>query len=152
MRRTVIMLFGVAVVFAGCSRTDAPPAADTMAAAPADGPATTLASFNGTWDVNVMPEGSDSVVTSHVLNVSDTAWRVEFTDRPGVTARMTGMRGDTAMSEAGPFESGVRRGMQVRTTNSYWIQDGKLMGRTTARYETTGPDTVRMFHSVGTRR
>lgn len=152
MHRTV-MLLGFAVVFAGCSKADAPPAADTLAAGPADTPAaTTLASFNGTWDVNVMPEGSDSVVTTHVLHVSDTAWHLEFPDRAGTTARMTGMRGDTATGEAGPFESGVRRGVQVRTTNSYWLEGGKLMGRTTARYETTGPDTVRTFHSVGTKR
>ena len=150
MRRTVLL--GLAVVVAGCSRADTPPAADTLAVTPADSPAVTLASFNGTWDVNVMPEGSDSVATSHVLVVTDTAWRVEFSDRPGVTARMTGMRGDTVTSEAGPFESGVRRGMQVRTTNSYWLQDGKMMGKTIARYETTGADTVRHFHSVGTRR
>ena len=151
MRRT--SLLGLAVVFAACSRADSPPATDT-AMAVSDAPATTsLASFAGTWDVNVMPEGSDSVATTHVLNVTDTtAWRLEFTDRPGAAIRMTGMRGDTIMAEAGPFESGVRRGTQVRTTNSYWLEGGKLMGRTTARYETTGADTLRLFHSVGTKR
>lgn len=151
MRRAVLL--GLAVVFATCSRADSPPATDTAMAMTEAPAATSLASFAGMWDVNVMPEGSDSVVTTHVLNVTDTAaWRLEFSDRQGAAVRVTGMRGDTVLAEAGPFESGVRRGMQVRTTNSYWLQDGKIMGRTTARYETTGPDTLRLFHSVGTKR
>ena len=151
MRRT--LLLGLAVVLAGCSKTDSPPAADSVTAVPAAPAAASLASFAGTWDVNVMPDGSDSVVTTHVLNVTDTAaWRLEFSDRRGAAVRVTGMNGDTVLAEAGPFESGVRRGMQVRTTNSYWLQDGKIMGRTTARYETTGADTLRMFRSVGTKR
>ena len=151
MRRTVLL--GMAVVFAACSRTDSPPATDTAAAMTDASAATSLASFAGTWDVNVMPEGSDSVATTHVLNVTDTAaWRLEFSDRQGTALRVTGMSGDTVLTEAGPFESGVRRGVQVRTTNTYWLEDGKIMGRTTARYETTGPDTLRMFHSVGTKR
>jgi len=151
MRRTVLL--GSVVVFAACSKADSPPATDTAMAVSEAPVATSLASFAGTWDVNVMPDGSDSVATTHVLNVTDTAaWRLEFTGRPGADIRVTGMRGDTVLAEAGPFESGVRRGMQVRTTNSYWLQDGKIMGRTTARYETTGPDTLRMFHSIGTKR
>lgn len=154
MRLTVLV--GLAVVFSGCSKAESPPATDTGAAmtdATAAPAATSLASFTGMWDVNVMPEGSDSVVTSHVLDATDsTAWKLTFPNRAGAAVRITGMRGDTVLAEAGPFESGVRQGMQVRTTNSYWMQDGKLMGRTRARYETTGPDTVRMFHSAGTKR
>ena len=151
MRR--ITLLGLAVVFAACAKADTPPATDTAIAVTETPAATSLGSFAGMWDVNVMPEGSDSVATTHVLNVTDTAaWRVEFSDRPGAAVRLTGMRGDTVLAEAGPFESGVRRGVQVRTANTYWLQDGKLMGKTIARYETTGADTVRHFHSVGTRR
>ena len=151
MRRTVML--GLAVVFAACSKADTPPATDTVAAMPGSPAAVSLASFAGTWDVNVMPEGSDSVATSHVLNVTDTAaWKLEFSDRAGADVRITGMRGDTVLGEAGPFESGVRRGVQVRTTNSFWLEDGKLRGKTTARYETTGSDTLRMFTSVGTKR
>ena len=145
-------LLGLAVLVSGCTRQEAPPAADTAAMTDAPG-ATSLASFAGMWDVNVMPEGSDSVATTHVLNVTDTAaWKLEFTDQTGADVRVTGMRGDTVLAEAGPFESGVRRGVQVRTTNSYWLQDGKIMGTTRARYETTGADTVRLFRSVGTKR
>ena len=151
MRHAVLL--GSAVILAACSRADSPPATDTATAVSEAPAASSLASFAGTWDVNVMPEGSDSVATTHVLNVTDpAAWRLEFSDRPGAPIHVTGMRGDTVLAEAGPFESGVRRGVQVRTTNAYWLQDGKIMGRTTARYETTGADTVRHFHSVGTRR
>ena len=148
-----IVLTGLAAILAACSKADAPAPADTGAASATTPAASTRGSFAGVWDMNVMPEGSDSVATTHVLNVSDTsAWVLEFSDRPATPLRITGMSGDTIMGEAGPFESGVRRGVQVRTTNSYWIQDGKVMGRTTARYETTGPDTLRRFHSIGTKR
>ena len=151
MRSTV--LAGLVVILAACSKADAPAPADTAATGAIPPTATTRGSFAGVWDVSVMPEGSDSVATTHVLNVSDTsAWVLEFSDRPSTPLRITGMSGDTVMAEAGPFESGVRRGVQVRTTNSYWLQDGKVMGRTTARYETTGSDTLRRFHSVGTKR
>ena len=150
MRCTAIL--GLAAVFAACSKADAPPAADTAAAMPEAAATVSLASFNGTWDVNVMPEGSDSVATTHILHATDTAWHIEFPDRQGAAVRVIGMSGDTVRTEAGPFESGVRRGVQVRTTNAYWLQDGKIVGKTTARYETKGSDTLRLFHSVGTKR
>jgi hypothetical protein len=37
----------------------------------------------------------------------------------------------------------------VTTHTVYHVQDGKLMGRTIARYNTKGPDSVRVVISEG---
>jgi acyl-CoA thioesterase len=56
------------------------------------------------------------------------------------------------MSEAGPFESVLRKGVQVSTKQVSRLQDGKLVGTTVARYAVSGPDTVRRLRFEGTRK
>jgi len=141
-------LVGLAVLVSACTKQDAPPAADTTAmAAPAS-----LASMAGMWNVNVMREGSDSVATTYVLNTMDTAaWTFTFPNRQPIPIRITGMSGDTVLSEAGPFESSVRPGVQTSNTIRTWLEGGKLVGWVRARYDVSGPDTVIVFRTEGTR-
>jgi len=150
MRFTV--LIGFVVIFAGCTAREEAPA-DTAAAAAMDAPAgPSLASFAGVWNVNVTPEGRDTVVTTYILNTTDTtAWAFAFPNRPPIQLRVTGRSGDSLMTEAGPFESSLRAGQQVSVTNVNWLQDGKFMSRTTARYPTGGADSVVALMAVGTR-
>ena len=152
----IIALIGCAVLIAGCSTKEAPPAADTtpVAAEPAAPAALTLESLAGTWNFRVMPMDGDSTLTTHVLTASADAAGWSFVQPNGdkVTVREVTVAGDSITSVAGPFSSGVRSGMKVRDLRTtYRLQDGKLVGVTTARYETTGPDSVRQFRLEGTK-
>jgi hypothetical protein len=144
-------LLGFAVLLSACTKQESPPAADTATVA-ATAAAMSLASIAGTWNVNVMREGSDSVATTYVLNTMDTtAWTFTFPNREPIPIRITGMSGDTILSEAGPFESSVRPGVQTRNTIKTWLEADKLVGWVRARYDVTGPDTVIVFRTEGTR-
>jgi hypothetical protein len=148
MRYTALV--GCVLALAACTKKEAPPAADTMAVAPA-APAMSMASVAGMWNVNVMPVGKDTVVTSYVLNATDTTnWRFVFTGRTDtIPMRVTGMSGDTLISEAGPFPSSLRKGQQVSITTKSWLQDGKLMSSVAARYP--GNDSTIMLRGEGTK-
>ena len=154
--RSVALLTCVVLV-AGCSTKEAPPAADTTAAvAPAEtAPAAlTLESLAGTWNFRVMGMDNDSTLTTHVLTASADPAGWSFVQPSGekVVVRDVVVAGDSVTSVAGPFASGVRSGMKVRDLRTtYRLQDGKLVGVTTARYETTGPDSVRQFRLEGTK-
>lgn len=150
MRLTAIL--GCVALLVGCTKKESPPAADTTAAGP-EGPApVALAHLAGIWNVTVKPDGKDSVVTTYVLNNTDTTdWTFAFPKGKPIHQRVTGIHGDTVMLETDWFDSDVRKGLKVRTNSQVWEQDGKLIGRTTGHYQTTGPDTVRVFNTEGTR-
>lgn len=153
----ITALLGCAVLVAGCSTKETPPAADTTpvaAAEPAAPPALTLESLAGTWNFRVMPMDGDSTLTTHVLTASTdpAGWSFVQPNGDKVVVREVIVAGDSITSVAGPFSSGVRSGMKVRDLRTtYRLQDGKLVGVTTARYETTGPDSVRQFRLEGTK-
>ena len=148
----ITALIGCVAVLAACSTKDTPPA-DTTAAMPAPAPAMSASAVSGMWNVNVMPMGKDTVVTSYTLNATDTAsWKFVFAGRTDtVTMKVTGMSGDTLLSEAGPFASGVQKGKQVSVKSKSWLQDGKLMSLVDAHYDGTPADSVVKLRSEGTR-
>lgn len=147
--RTIVFLV-LAVVVTACTSKEAPPAADTTAMAV---PAMSMASLAGMWNVNVMPADRDTVLTSYVLNATDsTAWKFTFTGRTDeIPMRVTGMSGDTLLTEAGPFESAVRPGQQVSIKSKNVLQDGKLVGMIDANYAGTPADSILKLRSEGTR-
>ena len=66
--------------------------------------------------------------------------------------RVVAVEGDSIVWEAGPFESVIRKGVQVRVSRVVGrIRDGKLVGRTTARYDVAGADSVAHLTLEGTR-
>lgn len=149
-------LLGCVALMAACSKKDSAPvadsAADTTAVAPPTVPGRSLGSIAAIWNVTVKPEGKDSVATTYVLNTTDTtAWLFAFPGGKPNKMRVTEIRGDTLMTETDWFESSVRKGLMARSTSVTWIQDGKMIGKTTVRYKTTGPDTVRVFDTEGIR-
>jgi len=149
----ITALLGCAMLVAACSAKETPPVADTTAIAPAPAPAMSLASIAGTWNMLVRPEGQDTIVSTYLLDTSDsTSWKLTFPNDKRVPMRVTGMSGDTVLAETDWFESPVRKGIQARSDIKYWMQDGKLMGRHLAHYKTPGPDTVRVFAIEGTKR
>lgn len=150
-------LAGSVALIVGCSTKEAPPAADTTAMAapaPAAAPAApaSLATFAGTWNVNVKPEGQDTVVATYVLNTTDsTAWSFAFPKGKRVPMKVMSVSGDTVITETDWFDSSVRPGLKARSNVKSWMQDGKLMGKNVVHYQTTGADTLRIFDTEGTK-
>jgi hypothetical protein len=59
--------------------------------------------------------------------------------------------GDSIMTEAGPYQSVRRKGVQVRTNSVMRLQGGTLVGTTTARYNVKTADSVLVLNTTGTR-
>jgi hypothetical protein len=147
----LILLVGVAA----CRPAADQPAADTTASVAPPAPAPiALADLAGTWEMKTMAEGSDSVlVTSELMATADTTgWMQHFAGRDPIPMRVITVDGDSVVTETGPFESVLRRGVQVTTHSVMRLQDGRLVGTTIARYATSGPDSVVRLRTEGTRR
>ena len=146
----------IALVLAGCggtadkAETDAGEApAMEMEEAPAG---ISLADMAGTWNVRGKMEGSDSTVVTYDLSIApDGSGSIRFPGREPIPVRLVAVEGDSVVTEAGPFESALRKGVQVSTHVVSRMQDGKLVGTTVARYQTTGPDSVARLTFEGIR-
>jgi hypothetical protein len=144
-----------AVVLVGCTKSKEQPAMDTMAdttAAPAGPAPIALADVAGKWTMRTMNESGDSTLVTYelVATADPSGWTFNFPKRPPVPAHVAAA-GDSIVIDAGPYESVLRKGVQVTTHGVARLQDGKLMGRTTAHYTTTGPDSVLQLRFEGTR-
>lgn len=145
-------LLGMVALCAACSTKDAPPA-DSVALTPPLPPGRSLGSIAAIWDVNVKALDSDSILTTYILNNTDTTgWLFAFPDEAPVKMRVTDRSGDTLVAEAGPFESKLRPGLATRTVSRAAFVGNTMSGTVVARYETTGPDTVRTYRIDGARR
>ncbi|MDQ3948765.1 MAG: hypothetical protein M3282_00325, partial [Gemmatimonadota bacterium] len=107
----------------------------------------------GRWTVRAVPETGDTTAVVSQLNASaDTAgWTMTLPNRPPVATRVVLVSGDSIVTENGPYESVLRKGVQVRTRSVMRLRDGKLVGNTVARYTTTGPDSVLRLRTEATR-
>lgn len=149
MRR--LMALGCAAVLVACAKKDQPPATDSTAMMTP--PAATMADMAGKWTVQVMPAGKDTTILTYELNATgDTSgWTLTFTGRDPIPLRVTPMAGDSVVTEAGPYESALRKGVQVWTHNVMRVEGGKLVGTTVAHYATTSADSVVNLRSSGTK-
>lgn len=150
MRRLTVL--ACAVVLAACAKKEeATPAADSSAMATP--PAPTMADMAGKWTVNVMREGSDSVLLTYDLTATgDTAgWTMMFPGRDPIPLRVSPMAGDSVVAEAGPYESALRKGVQVWTHSVLRMQGGNVMGTTVAHYAVQTADSVVNLRQQGTR-
>ena len=86
-----------------------------------------------------------------VATADRSGWSINFPNREPIPVRVVAVEGDSIMTEAGPFESVLRKGVQVSTQVVSRLQDGKLVGTTVARYAVSGPDTVARLRFEGTR-
>jgi hypothetical protein len=101
-----------------------------------------------------MLEGTDSVlVTTTMTATADTSgWSITLPGRPTpVPSRVLEVAGDSVTTESGPYESVLRKGVQVWTHSVMRLKDGKLVGTTVAHYSTTGADSVARLRTEGTR-
>jgi hypothetical protein len=145
--RSLSFVLGAAVL-AACSKPDAPPPA-----VPAPPAATVnLADAAGTWTLSVMGESSDSVLLTNtiVASADPAAWTLTLPGRAPMALRVS-ISGDSIITEAGPYESVLRPGVQVSTRSAMRLENGQMVGTTVARYSGGGADSVRVLRTRGTR-
>ncbi len=149
MRRLAVLLFGAAAIV-GCAKSE--PKAPA-AAPPPPPPPLALSSVAGKWSVKSMNEARDTTLVTYELTATadTTGWTIAFSHGRPIPARVAEVAGDSVVVDAGPYESVLRRGLQVTTHAVFRLRDGKLEGTTIAHYRTTKPDSVRRIVAEGTR-
>lgn len=125
------------LLIVACAKAEKP-AADAPAAAPAMAVGIALGDVAGTWNMTARREGSDSVLVAFQLTAtaSDSGWSLSFAGRDPVPMRVVAVAGDSVVTEAGPYESAVRKGTQVSTRTVMRLVNGALAGTTVAAYST----------------
>jgi hypothetical protein len=153
-------LFCGAAVVAGCGKpenraADNRTAMDTAAVAPATpaaSPAISLADVAGKWKVRSTDETGGNVVETELVATADTSgWTMTGPNRKPIPVHVIAVAGDSIVTEAGPYESFIRKGVQVKTSTVSRLQDGKLVSTFEARYALKGGDSVAQRRSEGTR-
>ena len=141
-----------ALLLIACGGGDKAPAADS-AAAVMPAPTVNLAEVSGKWSMVNMAEGSDSVLVTAEMSAtgSSDGWTITLPGRPPMPMRIS-VSGDSIMSETGPYESVLRKGVQVTTNGVMRMVDGKLVGTIVAHYSgVTTADSVVRLRTVNTR-
>ena len=95
--------------------------------------------------------GGTPVETDLIATADTSGWTMIGPNRKSIPVRVVAVAGDSIVTEAGPFESFIRKGAQVTTRTVNRLQDGKLVGTIEARYATKAGDSVAVRRSEGTR-
>ena len=148
-----------AAILAACAKSenrapDDSAAMDTATAAPAApaAPALSLADMAGTWKVTTTDEAGGNVVETQLVAAADTSgWTMTGPKRKPMPVRVVAVAGDSVVTEAGPYESFIRKGVQVTTRTVTRLQGDKLVGTLEARYALKGGDSVAQRKLEGTR-
>ncbi len=136
------------LALAACLKTQEQPAATDTATAR---PAFALSALAGRWRVRAFNDAGDSIVGYELTGTSDTTgWTISFPGRSPIPVRV-GTTGRRLTLEAGPYESVLRRGVQVRIQGTARLEGDSLVGTTIARYSTAGADSVLRIRTVGRR-
>ncbi len=148
--RTLTALAGLALL-AACAKPDAQPAQDTTAAAAAPA-AVTLADVAGKWSMSATSTTSDSVLVTYELNIpaDGSAPTMTFPGRAPIPATQT-LSGDSIITAVGPYESALRKGVQVTTNSVFRLQGGELVGTGVAHYSVPTADSVLALRMRGSR-
>jgi hypothetical protein len=161
MRAFVVL--GWVAVFAGCTKAeDRSVGAGTMdtmmdtlepaRGAAADAATISLNDLAGTWNVLSTDEAGGTPIETELRATADTSgWTMMGPNQKPIPVRVVAVAGDSFVTEAGPYESFVRKGVQVRTRTVYRLQGDKLVGTTEARYKISGRDSVAQRRNEGTR-
>jgi hypothetical protein len=149
-----------AAMLAGCTKAEdrsvgAGTTTDTVAVPPgaeAEARTASLSDFAGTWKVRSTDERGGNPVEIELRATADTSgWTMTGPTRKPIPVRVVAVAGDSLVTEAGPYESFIRKGVQVRTRTVYQLQGDKLVGMTEARYKIGGRDSVAQRRTEGTR-
>jgi hypothetical protein len=113
------------------------PAAQQKPAAP-QAAASTKPTIAGTWAIESTVKtaaGKDTVVNSLVTATADAnGWVTHLVGRDPILTRVVAMGGDSAVTEAGPFQSVARPGQTVTTHETLHFKDDAVWGTIEARY------------------
>jgi hypothetical protein len=148
-----------AAVLTGCTKpqdraVEEGTARDTGVAAetPAAAATISLNDVAGKWKVRSTDEAGKNPVEVELLATADTSgWTITGPNRKPIPVRVIAVAGDSIVTEAGPYESFMRKGVQVRTRSVSRLKDGKLVGTIEARFAMAGGDSVAHRVSEGTR-
>jgi hypothetical protein len=161
-RTTRIAIVCCAAVLAGCAKKDeaavdttamsSSSTTSTMPAPPAVTPIN-LADVAGKWDVRAVPTTGDTTATTYVLTAAATpaGWTLTFPGRKAAVPVNVTVDADSIIVAAGPYASVRRKGVQVTTNGSLHLQNGGLVGTTTAHYKVKTADSVLTLNTTGTR-
>jgi len=124
---------------------------------PAPPPSTTtpinLADVAGKWNMRSVPTtGTDTSPTTYVLTAtnSTSGWTLTFPGRKPMPVRIA-TAGDSIVITAAPYSSVRRPGLRVSTNGVLRLQNGDLVGTTTAHYSVKTADSVLTLTMTGTR-
>jgi hypothetical protein len=114
--------------------------------------AISLADVAGTWRLRSISETGDSTIATYQLiaTADPSGWTFNVPARNPIPVRVT-TAGDSIMTEAGPFESVLRKGVSVTLRGVLRLEGGKLAGTTVAAFGRDGPDSVLRVRTEGTR-
>jgi hypothetical protein len=144
-------------MLAACSGSNQKAAADSTAVAtpppaPPPPPAVSFNDFAGKWNLRVTNQAGDSTLITEVMTATatDAGWNIVRGKLKAQPIRPS-VGGDSLITDGGPFPSALRKGVKVTTHTVWRLQNGKLMGTTTAHYSVKTADSVRTLMSEGTR-
>lgn len=153
--RTLSICCGLALL-AACTKPAPQVATDSVPAAPMAAGATpapvSLASVAGKWSMHTMSATSDSVLLNYELTATaeGSGWTITFPNRPPVPATAVAA-GDSIVSDVGPYESVLRKGVQVAVHSIFRLEGSELVGTGVAHYTNAGADSVVNLRMRGTR-
>lgn len=154
----IVMGFGVAcVLMTACAQEagevdDTAVMEDTLSAAP-EPLEFSLADVAGTWVMDAESETGQAVPQYEMVVTTDpSGWEMRFPDREPIPVRVVEVAGDSIVTDAGPYESVLRPGVQVTTRGVYRLEGDRLIGTVVARYQTTEADSVIIVYGEGTRK
>ena len=141
-----LTVFCCAAILVGCGKSEVQPPRDTTAMAPAapERPAAiSLADFAGKWKLRTTDEAGGNAVESGLAATPDTSgWTLTRPDGKVVPVRVVAVAGDSLVLEPAPYESALRKGVQVRARMVLRLQGDKLVGTNEARYHLSSGDSV----------
>jgi hypothetical protein len=146
---------GLAVVALAlaCSKQEKTPAAEPAAPPPAPAPTFALAAAAGAWNYVAKSTTGDTVLVKAELTATadPTGWTILLPGRPAMPLKVT-VSGDSVMTTSGPYESVLRKGVQVTTESVLKMKNGMLVGTSTAHYNVKTADSVRSLIVEATRK
>lgn len=144
-------LLAVFPLLLACSKKDEAPQATP--ATPSSVVAPPGMNVAGTWSVSVMPEDRDTTLLIFMLTATNeaTGWKMTLPNREPMDVNVVAMNHDSIVFENGPFPSAIQKGVMVRQRTTVRLAGDTLRGRTIARYEVRGGDSLRVLRTQAIR-
>jgi hypothetical protein len=119
---------------------------------PAKPKSISLADVAGKWDIRATDlDGRNMVEVVLTATADGSDWLLVGANRPPIRERIVAVAGDSIVGEAGPYESFLLKGVQVRQRDVYRLKDGKLVGMLYGTYVLPRGDSTTVRRLEGTR-